>query len=210
MLTSPSWLSFSDSRVPDVKVRPRSPLTGPIGTRLWAHRQEVRALASKHGPSNIRVFGSVVRGEETDDSDVDLLVDIEPEVGLIDFARAQQDLELLLGAKVDLVPAGDLKPGARFDRQRLEDIVTTLTCGRPYDDFPVTESARLTGATAAIRWPRGREPAPGVAMRWVPHEPGRTLGSLQVLRPRAVGRGGRRPRSASRAERPRLPPGNPR
>lgn len=96
----------------DMQVRAqKSPLTGPIGTRLWAHRRKVKALASKHGLSNVRVFGSVARGEETDDSDVDLLVDVEPRVGLVGLARAEHDLELLLGAKVDLVPASDLKPG---------------------------------------------------------------------------------------------------
>jgi predicted nucleotidyltransferase/DNA-binding XRE family transcriptional regulator len=96
----------------EMKVRPRtSPPTGPIGARLWARRNKVRQLAVRHGLDNVRVFGSVARGEETEDSDVDLLVDVTPGVGLIGLARAQRELEELLGARVDLVPASDLKPG---------------------------------------------------------------------------------------------------
>jgi uncharacterized protein len=94
-----------------IQVRRASRLKGPIGTRLWARRNKVKRLAAGHGLSNLRVFGSVARGEETEDSDLDLLVDVTPGVGLIGLARAQHDLEELLGARVDLVPASDLKPG---------------------------------------------------------------------------------------------------
>jgi len=95
-----------------LQVRHRSsPLKGPIGARLWARRKKVKQLAAGHGLSNLRVFGSVARGEETEESDLDLLVDVTPGVGLIGLARAQHELEELLGARVDLVPASDLKPG---------------------------------------------------------------------------------------------------
>ena len=96
----------------EIQVRRRSSrLDGPIGKRLWARRTKVKQLAAGHGLSNLRVFGSVARGEETDDSDLDLLVDVTSGVGLIGLARAQHELEELLGARVDLVPANDLKPG---------------------------------------------------------------------------------------------------
>ena len=96
----------------ELQVRRRtSQLKGPIGTRLWARRNRVKQLAAGHGLSNLRVFGSVARGEETEASDLDLLVDVTPGVGLIGLARAQNDLEELLGTRVDLVPASDLKPG---------------------------------------------------------------------------------------------------
>ena len=96
----------------ELQVRRRtSRLKGPIGARLWARRNKVKQLAAAHGLSNLRVFGSVVRGEETEDSDLDLLVDVTAGVGLIGLARAQRELEELLGARVDLVPASDLKPG---------------------------------------------------------------------------------------------------
>jgi len=59
------------------------------------------------------VFGSVARGEDHADSDVDLLVDLPGEMGLFELGRLQSRLEKLLGSKVDLVPAADLKPGVR-------------------------------------------------------------------------------------------------
>ena len=99
----------------DIAVGQRRPapmaLGGPLGTRLARHRRRVREIAARHGLSNVRVFGSVIRGEDTTDSDIDLLVDVAPHVGLIGLARCQRDLEALLGARVDLVPASDLKPG---------------------------------------------------------------------------------------------------
>lgn len=86
-------------------------LNGPIGARLRARRNKVRQVADAHGLMNPRVFGSVARGEETESSDVDLLVDVSPGVSLIGLARAQHELEGILETRVELVPAGDLKPG---------------------------------------------------------------------------------------------------
>ena len=95
-----------------LQVRHRSSrLKGPKGARVWSRRNKVKELAASHGLSNLRVFGSVARGEETEESDLDLLVDVEPGVGLIGLARAQHELQELLGVRVDLVPASDLKPG---------------------------------------------------------------------------------------------------
>jgi hypothetical protein len=63
------------------------------------------------------VFGSVARGQDRPDSDVDLLADLPPGMGLLGLGRVQDDLEEILGARVDLV-AGTLKPAirARADR----------------------------------------------------------------------------------------------
>ncbi len=61
--------------------------------------------------TNVRVFGSVARGDERAESDVDLLVDVAPGVGLFELGRCQAELQALLGAPVDLVPATDLKAG---------------------------------------------------------------------------------------------------
>ena len=71
----------------------------------------MQEIAARHGLSNVRVFGSVARGEDTDDSDTDLLVDVAPGVGLLSLARCERDLETLLCTPVDLVPARDLKAG---------------------------------------------------------------------------------------------------
>lgn len=59
----------------------------------------------------MRVFGSVARGEDTEDSDVDLLVDLSPEVGLVGLAGLERELAALLGRPVDIVPASSLKSG---------------------------------------------------------------------------------------------------
>ena len=60
--------------------------------------------------SNLRVFGSVAHGEEDADSDVDLLVDLPNGIGLLGLGRLQHELETMLRAPVDLVPADGLKP----------------------------------------------------------------------------------------------------
>ena len=83
----------------------------PQGQVLAGHRLEVRAIAQRYGLTNVRVFGSVARGEETPQSDIDLLVDVAAGVGLVGLARCQRDLEKLLDARVDLVPASSLKEG---------------------------------------------------------------------------------------------------
>jgi len=59
------------------------------------------------------VFGSVARGEDRPDSDVDLLADLPPGLSLFGLGRAEADLEAILGSRVDLIPAADLKPGIR-------------------------------------------------------------------------------------------------
>ncbi|MDJ0659997.1 MAG: nucleotidyltransferase family protein [Crocosphaera sp.] len=76
---------------------------------LGEKREEILSLAAKHGAFNVRVFGSVVRGEETENSDIDFLIDydlskISPwfPVGLI------EDLEKLLNRKVDIVTTKSL------------------------------------------------------------------------------------------------------
>lgn len=82
---------------------------GSLGERLSHQRERVGDIAARYRLSNVRVFGSVARGEERADSDIDLLVDVAPGVGLFDLGRCRQELEHLLGAHVDLVPAADLK-----------------------------------------------------------------------------------------------------
>src|SRR5690242_16790824 len=62
---------------------------------------------------NVRVFGSVARGEVRADSDLDLLIDVPADLGLLGLGRLADELEALLGARVDLVPSSDLEPGVR-------------------------------------------------------------------------------------------------
>lgn len=75
---------------------------------LREKREEILRIAAKHGARNVRVFGSAVRGEAREESDVDFLVDFEPGRSLLDHAALVLDLEELLGHKVDLVTEGGL------------------------------------------------------------------------------------------------------
>lgn len=83
----------------------------PMGRRLRRHRRAVTETARRRGAMNVRVFGSVARGEDTDVSDVDLLVDLAPDVGLVGLASLRRELGELLGREVDVVPAASLKSG---------------------------------------------------------------------------------------------------
>jgi uncharacterized protein len=80
---------------------------------LFRQADTVRAIAARHGGSNLRVFGSVVRGEERPDSDVDLLVDLAEDRGFDDYLAIVDELETLLGRRVDLVIERSLSPHFR-------------------------------------------------------------------------------------------------
>jgi predicted nucleotidyltransferase len=70
---------------------------------LKERREEILALAARHGATNMRVFGSVARGEDNKDSDIDFLIKMENGRSLFDMAKLQRDLEKLLLKKVDIV-----------------------------------------------------------------------------------------------------------
>jgi len=74
-----------------------------IADLLRARRSAILAIAERHGAGNVRVFGSVARGEAGPDSDVDFLVDLEPGRTLLDHGQLQVDLEELLGCRVDVI-----------------------------------------------------------------------------------------------------------
>ena len=90
-----------------------APLGGPLGRRVLHHRSRIQEIVAEHGGAHPRVFGSVARGDETDVSDVDVLVDLAPGTGLFALGRLRSDLEDLLGARVDVVPADGLRPDVR-------------------------------------------------------------------------------------------------
>ncbi|MBI3977538.1 MAG: nucleotidyltransferase family protein [Chloroflexi bacterium] len=70
---------------------------------LKAKRADILRIAAEHGARNVRIFGSVARGEAGPESDIDVLVDFEPGRSLLDHVALIQDLEDLLGRKVDVV-----------------------------------------------------------------------------------------------------------
>lgn len=90
-----------------------STLSGPLGRRVVRHRTRIQAIAASYGAGHVRVFGSVARGTEHRDSDVDLLMDLPDDMGLFTLGRLRRDLEDLLGARVDVVPEAGLKAEAR-------------------------------------------------------------------------------------------------
>lgn len=77
---------------------------------LRARRDEILRLAARYGARNVRLFGSIARGEETPESDIDLLVDMEPGRSLLDLVGLWQDLEDLLQCRVDVLTDGGLSP----------------------------------------------------------------------------------------------------
>lgn len=85
----------------------------PLGRRLRQHRRAVLRAAERRRAHNVRVFGSVARGDEADSSDVDFLVDLSAGVGLIELIGLERELAELLGVEVDVVPADSLKPHVR-------------------------------------------------------------------------------------------------
>ena len=84
-----------------------------INERLRQKREEVLKLAHQHGASRVRVFGSVAKGEDTEASDLDLLVEMEPERSLLDLVAIKQDLEDLLGCRVHVVTEAAVSPYLR-------------------------------------------------------------------------------------------------
>ena len=70
---------------------------------LEMHREAIRQIVRAHRASNPRVFGSVAHGADTDDSDLDLLVDPAADASLLDIAQIQVELERRLGVSVDVL-----------------------------------------------------------------------------------------------------------
>ncbi|HXF05409.1 MAG TPA: nucleotidyltransferase family protein [Blastocatellia bacterium] len=80
---------------------------------LKEKREEILKIAAKHGARNVRVFGSVARGEADEQSDIDLIVEFEPGRSLLDHAALWLELQELLGCKVDVVSERGIQPRIR-------------------------------------------------------------------------------------------------
>lgn len=72
-------------------------------TALQTHREAIRAIALRHRVTNVRVFGSVVHGDDTNDSDLDLLVEPTSETTMMDIGAIRYELKELLGIPVDVL-----------------------------------------------------------------------------------------------------------
>ena len=80
---------------------------------LAQKRESILRLADLHGARNVRVFGSVARGDASEESDVDFLVDMEEGRTLLDLVGFWQDLQDLLGRQVDVISEGGISPYLR-------------------------------------------------------------------------------------------------
>jgi predicted nucleotidyltransferase len=80
---------------------------------LEQNREAIREATTRFNAANPRVFGSVARGEDGPDSDIDILVDALPGITLFDLGGLQHALEMLLEVKVDLVTSGGIHPSMR-------------------------------------------------------------------------------------------------
>ena len=87
--------------------------TTSIRALVRARRGDILRLADQHGARRVRLFGSVVRGEDHDASDLDLLVEMAEDRDLLDRIGLKQDLEELLGVDVDVVTENALHPVLR-------------------------------------------------------------------------------------------------
>ena len=84
-----------------------------IAETLATKRDEILRVASRHKASNVRVFGSIARGEARLESDVDFLVEFEPRSTLLDHAALVRELRDLIGSEVDVVSDEGLRPRMR-------------------------------------------------------------------------------------------------
>lgn len=89
---------------------------------LRAHREQILRLAAQRGASDVRVFGSVARGDAGPGSDIDLLVRLDPDRSLLDLGGLVDDLEELLGRRVDVVSENGLR--SRFGERLLREAVS--------------------------------------------------------------------------------------
>ncbi len=97
----------------DIAAPARKPLSGPTGQRVAARRGELLEVLRRHGVTNPEIFGSAARGDDREDSDVDLLVDFPAGTDIVDIIGIKRELEDVLGVPVDLVPRNGLKERVR-------------------------------------------------------------------------------------------------
>lgn len=85
------------------------------------HRSAVCRVAARHGATNVRLFGSVARGDDEPDSDIDFVVDLPPTTSLLELIALRRELAELLDASVDVVPARSLRPevAAAIEREAI-------------------------------------------------------------------------------------------
>jgi predicted nucleotidyltransferase/DNA-binding XRE family transcriptional regulator len=89
-----------------------------LGRRIRQHRKALLTCAARRGATNVRVFGSVARGEERPDSDVDFVVDVSDKTGLFTLASLEREFSNILGVHVDLAASSELRPRIKDEVER--------------------------------------------------------------------------------------------
>jgi len=89
--------------------------TSPLGELVVAHRAQLLAAAERRNASDVRLFGSIARGEDTRESDVDLLVQLNTNARPLDLLSLACDAEDILGVRVDVGTIESLRPEIRRD-----------------------------------------------------------------------------------------------
>jgi uncharacterized protein len=107
---------------------------------LRARREEIVAVAARHGAGNVRAFGSAVRGDAGPDSDIDLLVEFETGRSLLDQSALIGELEALLGRKVDVMSEGGSGSRSEWEITMRELPVDRQSC--PIQDQRTTGAPR--------------------------------------------------------------------
>jgi uncharacterized protein len=110
-------------------------VTGVDGLVVWyssgmvdvstirGHREEILRIAARNRAANVRMFGSLARGKGGVGSDLDLLVRFEPGSSLMDHGMLVEELQALLGVRVDVVSEGAIAAGDRFGAELLREAV---------------------------------------------------------------------------------------
>ena len=84
-----------------------------IKERIKENREKILAVCAKYGARNVRIFGSVARGEARPESDIDILVEMDDGHGFFDLLRLEDEAENLLGRHIDVVTVGGISPYIR-------------------------------------------------------------------------------------------------
>ncbi len=88
---------------------------------IRSRRREILEIAGRYGAHDVRIFGSVARGDTTEDSDLDLLVRFEPDRSLLDHGGLIMDLRELLGIKVDVIDEEAMRE--RFRNHVIKEVI---------------------------------------------------------------------------------------
>jgi predicted nucleotidyltransferase len=94
-------------------VQAKKEQTMSLREEIHRQRDTMLGIVARHGATNLRLFGSVARGDERPDSDVDLLIDLGPDRGFADYLGLAEELEALLHRHVDLLLSRSLSPHFR-------------------------------------------------------------------------------------------------